>query len=317
MTQTVQQGVEQFTRAGKLARVARFRRRHRTWIGYLFILPWLISLIWFDVIPFLLNGYLSLTDYSVGATLPQWVGLDNYREMFADDRFFLSLSNTLYYLVFAVPLGIIFAFVIALLLNANIRGQGTYRTIFYVPSVVPIVATAVIFGGLFNTSYGILNQILGLVGIEPVHWLSSPQWIKPSMIIMSLWSFGTMMIIFLAGLQGIPEGLYEAAEIDGARSTHKLIYITVPLMTPTIFFNLIIGLIAGFQIFTSAFVLIGTDGGPLNAGLFYMVYVYNNAFRYFRMGYSAAMSVVLFLIIFVLTLLMVQTSNRWVYYGDE
>lgn len=306
------------SRASFLARLARSYRRQR-WIGYLFIMPWLISFLWFDLIPFALNVYLSLTDYSVGtAAWPNWVGLANYVEMFTrDDRFRLSISNTIYYMGLSVPLGLIVAFGIALLLNARIRGQTVYRTIYYIPSLVPVVATSIIFFGMFNTRYGVLNQMLALIGIQPIRWLSRPEWIKPSMIIMSLWGFGAQMVIFLAGLQGISQELYEAVEVDGGGAWHKLRYVTVPMMTPSIFFNLVIGVINSFQVFTSVFVLLGTSGGPLNSGLFYVVHIYNNAFRHFLMGYASALSLILFLIILVFTLLLVRTSGRWVYYGGE
>ena len=226
------------------------------------------------------------------------------------------MYNTVYYLGYSVPLRLIFAFLVALLLNLRVRGMQLYRTLFYVPSVVPLVAATVIFAGLLNTRYGLFNQLFVLLGITPVRWLSSPDAIKPSLIILSLWGFGGQMIIFLAGLQTIPDDLYEAVAIDGGTGWHRLIYITVPLMTPTIFFNLLLSLIGGFQVFEQVFILIGTNGGPLQSGLVYMLHVYNKAFRDFEFGYSAALSVILFCIIFVLTVVLVYTSNRWVFYGD-
>lgn len=295
----------------------RFSYRKRYWIGYVFILPWLISVLWFDLIPFLTGLYLSFTDYSVGLNWPDWVGLKNFREMFTtDDLFLKSFWNTVYYLALGVPLRLAIAFVIALLLNTRIRGLGTFRTIFYIPSVVPVVAVAIIFTGIFNARYGILNQLIMLVGLDPVRWLTRPEWVKPSMVIMSMWSFGTQTVIFLAGLQGISEELYEAVDIDGGSGWQKLLFVTVPLMTPVIFFNLLIGFIGAFQIFDSAYVLIGVNGGPLDSGLFYVLHLYNNAFSYFRMGYALAMSAVLFVIILFFTLLTVRTSDRWVFYGD-
>ncbi|MCD6291478.1 MAG: sugar ABC transporter permease [Anaerolineae bacterium] len=304
------------SRAGPLARLSQFKARHRGWIGYVFILPWLVSFLWFDLIPFVLNLYLSFTDYSVGVKWPNWVGLANYTEMFTEDHLYgLSLKNTIYYMGFSVPLGIIFAFAIALLLNTDIRGRTAYRTIYYIPAVVPAVAASMIWLWIFHTRYGILNQVLRLVGIGSIRWLTRPEWAKPALIIMSLWGFGAQMVIFLAGLQGIPGELYEAAEIDGAGHWHKMRYVTIPLMTPTILFNLIMGIIGGFQVFTAAFIM--TNGGPLNATLFYMLHLYNNAFRYFRMGYASAMAVVLFFIILIFTLLMMRTSERWVYYGGS
>ena len=293
--------------------------RNRALIGFAFIFPWFAGFIIFDAAPFIYNLYLSFTDYQIGTVgTPPWIGFDNYIEIFTKDKFFgKSMYNTLYYLGFSVPLRLIFAFFIALILNLRVRGMELYRTLFYVPSVVPLVAATVIFAGFLNTRYGFLNQFLVLIGATPVRWLSSPDAIKPSLILLSLWAFGGQMIIFLAGLQSIPGDLYEAASIDGGSGWHRLLYITVPLMTPTIFFNLLLGLIGGFQVFEQVFILIGTNGGPLQAGLVYMLHVYNKAFRDFEFGYSAALSVILFFIIFVLTLLLVYTSNRWVFYGDS
>ncbi|HEY64041.1 MAG TPA: sugar ABC transporter permease [Caldilineae bacterium] len=297
-----------------LTRLSRWRNRHRHWVGWLFILPWVIGFLWFDVLPFFLNLYLSFTDFSVGAKLPNWIGLANYREIFGggDHLIGISFKNTVYYMGFSVPLLIIFAFSLALLLNTNIRGRGVYRTIYYLPSLVPIVASSIIWLFMLRTRGGLINLALGLFGIDPIPWLSRPEWAKPALILMSLWGFGGQMVIYLAGLQGISQELYEAAEIDGASSWQKLIRITIPLMTPTIFFNLIMGIIGSFQVFTAAFIM--TGGGPLNSTLFYMLHLYNNAFNYFKMGYASAMAVVLFFIILTLTLIVNWTSERWVYY---
>lgn len=303
-------------RAPQGARLSRASSQ-RALLGYLFVLPFFVSFIWFDVIPFLLNLYLSLTDYSVGpVTSGKWVGLDNYRTIFTTDtRFATSIGNTVYYIIGAVPVGLAFAFVIALLLNNQVRGLGIFRTAFYVPSVVPAVATSMIFLFLLNTNHGAINRMLGLVGIPPIQWLSRPEWVKPSIIITSLWGFGAQMVIFLAGLQDIPKELYEAVEIDGGGTWHKLRNLTVPMMTPVIFFNLIVGIIGAFQVFTQAFIILGADGGPLNAGLFYMVHIYNNAWRFFKMGYASALSLILFVVILIFTVIMVRTSDRWVFYA--
>lgn len=303
-------------RAPKGARLGSAHRR-RALLGYLFVTPFVVSFIWFDVIPFFLNLYLSLTDYSVGpVTSGKWVGLENYRAIFSTDtRFATTISNTLYYIVGAVPLGLAFAFLIALLLNNQVHGLGFFRTAFYVPSIVPAVATSVIFLFLLNTNYGAINRALELFGLQPIQWLSVPKWIKPSIIITSLWGFGAQMVIFLAGLQDIPKELYEAVDIDGGGTWHKLRNLTVPMMTPVIFFNLIVGIIGAFQVFTQAFIILGADGGPLNSGLFYMVHIYNNAFRFFKMGYASALSLILFIVILIFTFIMVRTSDRWVFYS--
>jgi multiple sugar transport system permease protein len=294
-----------------------FRYRHRYLIGYIFIIPWFLSFLWFDVIPFFLNFYLSLTNYSVGPIgSAKWIGVENYVSVFTNDSIFLkSLGNTLYFAFGAVPIGLLFAFLIALLLNNRIRGLGIFRTAFYIPSLVPAVATSIIFLWILATNGGALNQLLGAVGIEPIGWLSWPEWVIPAMIIVSLWGFGSQMIIFLAGLQDIPRELYEAVEIDGGGAWHKLIHLTIPLMTPVIYFNLVMGVINSFQVFTPAYIFFGTQGGPLNAGLFYMVNIYNNAFRFFQMGYASALSMILFILIVILSVILVRTSNRWVFYS--
>jgi multiple sugar transport system permease protein len=309
---TAAQGSAQMKESRAAARLSRWKSRH--WIGWLFILPWFIGFLWFDVLPLFLNTYLSFTDFSVGAKIPNWVGLANYREMFGSDHLIgISFKNTLYYMGLSVPLLILLAFSLALLLNANIRGRGAYRTIFYLPSLVPAVASSMIWVFMLRTRNGLINQVLGLVGIPAIPWLGRPEWAKPALILMSLWGFGGQMVIYLAGLQGISQELYEAAEIDGASGLQKLIRITVPLMTPTIFFNLIMSIIGSFQVFTAAYIM--TNGGPLKSTLFYMLHLYNNAFRYFKMGYASAMALILFLIILTLTLIVNRTSERWVYYG--
>jgi multiple sugar transport system permease protein len=241
------------------------------------------------------------------------VGLENYQEMLGGDHIIgTSFVNTLYYMAFAVPLTIIFAFTLALLLNSKIRGRGFFRTVYYLPSLVPTVAASIIWVFMLRTRNGLINMALGAFGVGPIPWLSRPEWSKPALILMSLWGFGGQMVIYLAGLQGIDEELYEAADIDGANGLQKLLRITIPLMTPTIFFNLLMGIIGSFQVFTAAFIM--TEGGPLKSTLFYMLHLYNNAFRYFKMGYASAMAVVLFFIILALTLIVNRTSDRWVYY---
>jgi multiple sugar transport system permease protein len=288
-------------------------------VGYLFILPWLIGMIWFDAIPFVTNLYIGATDYSVGSVeQASWVGLQNYVDLFTKDELFLkSLSNTVYYIVLSVPLTLLLAFTIALLLNTRIRFMTLFRTAYYIPSVIPVVAASVMFLWIFNARAGAVNQVLSMFGVAPIRWLTSPDFVKITLVIVSLWGFGAQMVIFLAALQGIPEHLYEAVAIDGGGLGARLRYVTLPLMTPTIFFNMLVGLISSFQVFASAYIILGPNGGPLQSGLFYMMHTYNNAFRYFQMGYAAAMSFILFLIILVFTLMLIWTSKRWVYYGDE
>lgn len=288
--------------------------RLRRYLGYVFIAPWLISFLAFDLIPTLSAFYYSFTDWNVIAKSSNWVGLDNYRRMFEGDRLFWpSVWNTLYYVVFAVPLGVVAGFILALLLNSRIRAQGLFRTLFYLPAVVPTVAATMVWLWIFDTRRGILNWVLDVFGFEQIRWLTSPDYSKPALIIMSLWSIGGGMVIYLAGLQNIPEELYEAAEIDGASPWRKLLNITIPLMTPTIFFNLLLGLIGSFQVFNAAFIM--TGGGPVNSTRFYMLHLYEKAFQDSQMGYASAMAVLLFLVVLLVTIFVNWSSKRWVFYG--
>lgn len=287
--------------------------RAERYIGYVFVAPWVIAFLCFELIPTSAAFVFSFTDWSVVGA-PSFIGFANYVEMFTRDRLFLrSVENTLYYVAFSVPLTVTVAFLVALLLNARVRGQTIFRTLFYLPALIPSVAGAIVWIWIFDTNNGILNFFLGLIGIEPIRWLTSPAWSKNALIIMSLWTIGSGMVIYLAGLQNIPIELYEAAEVDGANPVQKLLRITVPLMTPTIFFNLVLGIIGSFQVFNSAFIM--TGGGPVNSTLFYMLHIYENAFTHWRMGYASALSVVLFLFVLALTLFVNQTSKRWVFYG--
>lgn len=288
--------------------------RFRKYLGLVFIAPWLISFLVFDLVPTGSAFYYSFTDWNTIAKTSNWVGWDNYIEMFTRDRlFWVSVRNTLFYVAFAVPLGVIFGFVLALLLNAKIRGQGAFRTLFYLPAVVPTVAATMMWMWVLDTRRGILNWGLGFVGIDQIRWLSSPDWSKPALIIMSLWTVGGGMIIYLAGLQNIPTDLYEAADVDGASALNKLIFITIPLMTPTIFFNLLLGIIGSFQVFHVAFIL--TGGGPRNSTKFYMLHLYEKAFQQSQMGYASAMAVLLFLVVLIVTIFVNWSSKRWVFYG--
>lgn len=289
--------------------------------GYLFIAPWLIGFLIFTLGPFLASLYLGFTRYSAGIA-PEWIGLRNYQQLFSglwtdsgDTLVWRSLFNTTYYALFHVPLSLILALLIALLLNVRVRGQAIFRTLFYLPSVTSGVASAILWLWLLNPN-GIVNYFLGFVGISPgPRWFGSTQWAMPGLIIMSLWSIGNIVIIYLAGLQGIPQQLYEAAVIDGAGLWRCFVHITIPQLTPTIFFTMIIGLIGAFQIFTPAFVI--TNGGPANATLFYLLYLYRNGFQWFQMGYASALAWFLFVIIMVFSLLQFRLAGRWVYYEGE
>jgi len=250
------------------------------------------------------------------------VGLQNYRYLFSglwsddgDTFVWLSFTNTLYYTVVHVPLSLFLALLIAMLLNTRVHGQAIYRTLFFLPSVTSGVASAILWLWLLNPN-GLVNYLLGLVGISPgPKWFGSTEWAMPGLIIMSLWSIGNIIIIYLAGLQGIPQQLYEAAVIDGANLSQNFLYITIPMLTPTIFFTLVIELIAAFQVFTPAFVI--TNGGPANATLFYLLYLYRNGFQWFKMGYASALAWFLFVIIMVFSLIQFRLANRWVYYEGQ
>jgi multiple sugar transport system permease protein len=283
--------------------------------GLLFISPWLIHFLWLNLYPFFASAYFSLTRYTVIAP-PRWVGLDNYVSLLRDDpRFWTSLYNTVYFTVFSVSLGTIFAIAMAMLLNMRVRGLSVYRTIYYLPSITPLVATAIIWIWLLNPQAGILNHILRTLGLPAPSWLGDPRWAKPSMILMSIWGVGGAIVIYLAGLQDIPRELLEAASLDGANSWQQTWSVRLPLLSPVIFFNVIVGLIGSFQYFTQAYVM--TLGGPADATLFYSLYLYLSAFQFFKMGYASAMAWLLFWVIMACTLLIFRTSARWVYYGGR
>ncbi len=290
----------------------RFRiNQHYLW-GYIFIAPWLIGFLIFSLVPVLASFGLSFTSYEL-ITAPKWIGAKNYVEMMSQDRlFWMSLYNTAYYTLFSVPLNLAFAFMLALLLNRNVRGIGVYRTIFYLPVVSSGVAISLLWIWLLNPQFGLVNYMLGLFGIEGPGWLADSAWAKPALVLMSMWSVGGTTVILLAGLQGVPATLYEAAALDGANSWQRFWNVTVPMMSPVIFFNLIIGIIGSFQVFTQAYVM--TQGGPQNATLFYVLYLFKQGFGLFRMGYAAAMAWILFVIILILTLVQMVLARRWVYY---
>ncbi len=281
---------------------------------YLFASPWLLGLLFFVLGPTLASLGLSFTDYPV-IVAPKWIGLTNFINMFNDDLVWQALKVTGLYSLGAVPLGLTFSFLIALLMNQGVRGIRVFRTVYYLPSVISGVPVAMVWMWVLNPDFGLLNNALHLVGIVGPKWLFSREWVIPAFVLMSLWNVGAPMVIFLAGLQGIPAHLYEAAEIDGANTWAKFWNVTIPMMSPVILFNLVLGVIGSFQTFTPAFIM--TQGGPANGSLFYGLYLYNNAFRWFKMGYASALAWLMFLIIMALTLLVFRTSARWVYYGGS
>lgn len=288
--------------------------------GYTFASPWLIGFLVFTLGPMLFSLYLSFTDWSAQSTLETigWIGWDNFKKLLTGDRYFwISLENTFYYTFLAVPLGICGALFLAILLNQKVKGISIFRTIFYLPSIVSGVATAVLWTWVFNPQFGIVNGFLSHLGISGPGWLSEPAWAKPTLIIMSLWGLGGSMLIYLAGLQNIPEHLYEVAELDGASPFQKFRYVTIPALTPTIFFNLVMNIIGSFQVFTTAYVVSDGRGGPQDSTLFYVLYLYQKAFHEYEMGYAAALAWILFLIILAFTLLVIKSSPLWVYYEGE
>ena len=282
--------------------------------GWLFASPWIVGFVLWTVGPMLASLLIAFTDWDL-ITEPTFVGSLNLTTLWADALVWKSLQVTTLFAVVSVPLQIVFGLGLALLLNTDIRFLRFYRTAFYLPSVLSGVAVALLWRWLFSTEFGLFNAMLAAVGIRGPGWLGDPQWALPSLILMSLWGVGAGTIIYLAGLQGIPTDLYEAAEVDGASNWVRFWNITLPMMTPVLFFQLVTGFIAALQVFTQAFIM--TSGGPNNATLFYLLYLYRNAFEYFRMGYASMLAWVLFIYILVLTLLMQRSSQYWVYYEGE
>ncbi|GMW01857.1 MAG: sugar ABC transporter permease [Candidatus Hydrogenedentota bacterium] len=285
--------------------------------GLLFASPYIVGFLVFMLYPVIMSMYYSFTRFNV-IRPPVWVGLDNFRELaFEDSRFWNAVYNTLFYTAFSVPLSIGFSLGIALLLNQKVRGMAVYRTIFFLPSIVPIVASSVLWLWVLNPEGGLINSTLAQLGLQGPGWLADPNWSKPSLIIMGLWSVGSAIVIFLAGLGDVPQSLYEVAEIDGAGSWSRFRNVTLPMVTPTILFNTVMGLITSFQYFTQAYVMTQGRGTPVDSTMFYCLYLYRNAFYYLRMGYASSMAWILFLLILGCTIALLISSRKWVYYHGE
>jgi multiple sugar transport system permease protein len=293
-------------------------KRREARAGLLFILPWLVSLFIFTAYPVFGTLGLAFTEYNI-IQPPELIGLDNFQQMFFEDpAYWVAVRNTLIYASAAVVLRLIFSLALALVLNMGVRGISIYRVIFYLPALVPPVVAAIIFLLMFNYTNGPINAFIGAIGLDPPDWLRDPAWSKPALIILGLWPLGIEVLVFLAGLKEIPQDLLDAAAVDGATPMRRLFSIVIPLLTPVILFNLVTGVIYSFQVFAQALVIGDTTGDPLESTLMYMVLVYRNAFRYFSMGYAAAQSLVLFVVVALLTLVVFRTSRRWVYYeGGE
>ena len=286
-------------------------RRQEVLVAYLFILPWIIGFLVFIAGPILVSFALSFTKYNI-ITPATVVGLDNYTAMIRDRNFWQALRVTTIYTFGSVPLNVTVGYLLALMLNQKIKGLSFWRTTFFMPSIVPILAVSYLFAWIFNPNIGLVNGLLRQVGIQGPEWFSSREWVIPTFIIMSLWGVGGGMVLYLAALQGVPTVLYDAAKADGANAWRRFYHVTLPMTSPVILFNFLMGLIGSFQVFASAFFI--TSGGPANASLFYVLYLFRNGWEYFRMGYASALAWVLFLIIMAATLVTFKLSGRFVYY---
>jgi multiple sugar transport system permease protein len=284
--------------------------------GMLFLLPWTIGFLVFTLYPMVASFFYSFTIYH--PRLPnEWIGLQNYANLLSDADYWKSLSNTLYMVAIGVPLTLLTSFFCAILLNLKVRGQSIYRVIYFLPSIVPTVAGTILWLWILNPQSGIMNSLLGQIGIQGPNWMSNPDWSKPGLILLGMWGMGGTIVIYLSGLQDVPTNLLEAAELDGANWWQRLWHVTIPMISPITLFNLITGVIAMFQYFTQAYVFRGFQalGYPLNSTLFYSVYLYQNGFLWLKMGYASAMAWVLFIIILICTLLLMKVSERFTYYA--
>ncbi len=307
-----------------MAAPARIRRRSSAspvFVGLLFASPWIIGFLIFQLYPILASAYYSFTDFNLFQS-PTWVGLENYRALFQDDRFFKGLFNTLYMTVIGVPLGLVLALLTALALNTPSRLQPLYRSIVYLPTIVPIVAATYLWRWILNAQYGYMNLWLGRLGLPQPLWQEDALWTKPALILIGLWMIGGTTIIYLAALQEVPRSYYEAAEIDGAGWWSKFWNITLPAISPVTLFQLVIGIIASLQYFTQAYLFAQTrlntaSGGPGDSLLMYGLYLFQNAFVFLKMGYASAMAWILFLISLAITLVVLRLSKYWVYYEGE
>jgi len=289
-------------------------RRREAYAGLLFVSPWIIFLLVFTAYPVLAALYFSFTNYNI-IQPPQWAGLQNYTVMFtADPDFLTGIGNSAYYAIISVVLGLLGSLLLALVMNIPARGIGVYRTLLYLPGLVPPVAGTVVFMLMLDPSNGLINVALSSIGLPTPGWLADPAWSKPALIVLSLWGIGTSALIFLAGLQEIPQSLIDAAMIDGAGPWQRFRSVTLPLLSPVILFNLVMGIIYSFQVFAQSLIVGGSTGEPVGSTLMFMVLIYNNAFKYFQMGYASALAMILFVAVLALTLGILRSSRAWVYY---
>ena len=306
------------------SRPRRFWKRlsfEETFFGWLFIVPAVLGLLLFKLGPVIASLLLSFTKYEIISS-PKWIGLDNYARLVTDDLWLKSIEVTFRYVILFVPTSLIAAYLIALLMSREVKGINLYRTLWYLPSVVPVVASATIWRWGLNPEFGPINYPLKLLGLPAPRWLTDPDWIIPSIVFISLWGLGNSVLIFLAAITGVPRTYYEAAEVDGAGPWTKFRHVTLPLTSSIIFYQLIVNVINSFQVFGIAYVLFvsnpsASSAGPNNSALFYVLYMFRNAFGYFRNGYASAMAWVLFVVIMLLTWLLFYSQKRWVYYETE
>ncbi len=286
--------------------------RRRASYGYLTILPWIIGFLAFTAYPIFASLYYSFTEFPI-LKGPSWAGLQNYERMFfQDDLFWHSLRVTAVYSLVAVPSGVIVGYLVALILNQKVAGLSVWRTMYFMPSIVPAVASAFLWSWIFNSEFGLVNGFLMNFGLRGPKWFFSEEWVLPAFMIMHLWGAGGGLVLYLAALQGVPTTLYEAAKVDGANVWHRLVHVTLPMTSPVILFTFLTGIIGSFQIFTAGYIV--TGGGPRNASLFYVLYLFRTGWNYFQMGYAAALAWVLLIIMLALTLLTLYASRRLVYY---
>jgi multiple sugar transport system permease protein len=294
------------------------RTRH-TINGLLFAAPWLIGLTVFWIYPTLASAYYSFTSFNAIQT-PKWVGLQNYIQLFTDDpNFWAAVYNTLYFAIVSIPLAVIFAFGLAMMLNSKVKGQVFYRTIYFLPTLVPEVALAFVWIYLFTPGSGLINVPFSWFGIYGLCWLTCPEMARQTLVLLALWIIGQQVVLYLAGLQDVPQDLYDAADVDGAGFFRRLWNVTVPILTPVIFFHLITAVIASLQFFVIPYIMTGGTGFPANSTLFYSIYLYKQAFQYFAMGYASALAWLLFMTTLVITLVLFRTARLWVFYssGDQ
>jgi multiple sugar transport system permease protein len=303
------------TQTLKLPRRRISQKTRNTINGLLFASPWILGLLAFWIYPTFASAFYSFTKFNAVQT-PTWVGFSNYTELFTqDDDFRMAVYNTLYFAIISIPLAIIAAFGLAMMLNAKIRGQVLYRTIYFLPTLVPEVALALVWVYLFTPGTGLINIPFDWLGLRGPCWLTCEAWARPTIVLLALWIIGQQVVLYLAGLQDVPQDLYDAAAVDGANFWHKFRHVTVPIMTPVIFFHLVISVIGALQFFTIPFIMTGGTGFPGGSTLFYSIYLYKTAFQYFSMGYASAMAWLLFMATLAITLVIFRTSRLWVFYA--